>query len=344
MVARANAHVRYPAAFQLVAAMNPCRCGHGGLRPRRLRQGPALPAPVPEPRLRPADGPHGPAGGDADAVTAADLALPFAAEGTVQAAERVARAPRGPGGNAAALNARLEGEGLETAAAMEPNGRALLAHAAEAQGLSARAFTRTRRLARTIADLERRPNGSQRVHIAESLDLIAGRCRGARPCRPSAPSSLEASPMSGRDPPGAMAAGRTRQALGFLHLQAGLPRGKRSRSPPRHGAGRPPPWRPSGVVGRLRLDLGVGGQAARELEHRAAHPGRLDARIGLHQFLDAAELGQQRQDGRRERGVGSAFFRQQRRRRHRERPRRLHQHGGGDAVGACARTSGSAGM
>src|SRR5690606_13323231 len=30
MVARANAHVRYPARFQLVAAMNPCRCGHGG--------------------------------------------------------------------------------------------------------------------------------------------------------------------------------------------------------------------------------------------------------------------------------------------------------------------------
>jgi magnesium chelatase family protein len=31
MVARANAHVRYPARVQLVAAMNPCRCGHGGL-------------------------------------------------------------------------------------------------------------------------------------------------------------------------------------------------------------------------------------------------------------------------------------------------------------------------
>src|ERR1700747_755442 len=43
MVARANAHVRYPARVQLVAAMNPCRCGHGGLGRGACGQAPRCP-------------------------------------------------------------------------------------------------------------------------------------------------------------------------------------------------------------------------------------------------------------------------------------------------------------
>ena len=171
MVARANAHVRYPARVQLVAAMNPCRCGHGG--PGRGACGKA-----PRCQLQYQGRVSGPLIDRMDLqvemppVTAADLALPAPAEGTAQAAARVARAREvqadraGPGGDG--LNARLEGEVLERALAMEPKAHALLVQAAEVQGFSARAFTRTKRLARTIADL----GGAaavQRVHVAEAL-------------------------------------------------------------------------------------------------------------------------------------------------------------------------------
>jgi magnesium chelatase family protein len=114
-------------------------------------------------------------------VSAADLALPAPAEGTAEAAARVAqarelqadRARRAEDGgmekgSAAPLNARAEGQWLETIAELDPAARALLARAAEAGGLTARGWTRTLRLARTIADLE----GSgpvKRVHVAEAL-------------------------------------------------------------------------------------------------------------------------------------------------------------------------------
>jgi len=108
-------------------------------------------------------------------VTAADLALPPPAEGTAEAAARVLAArelqeSRTLEGEAAgtALNARIEGGTLERIATPDQAGRALLTRAAEAGGLSARGWTRTLRLARTIADLE----GSdpvRRIHIAEAL-------------------------------------------------------------------------------------------------------------------------------------------------------------------------------
>jgi len=108
-------------------------------------------------------------------VTAADLALPPPAEGTAEAAARVGEARRrqadraaAGGDGAAALNAQAEGDWLESICALDPPARALLSRAAEAGGLTARGWTRTLRLARTIADLE----GSEavrRVHVAEAL-------------------------------------------------------------------------------------------------------------------------------------------------------------------------------
>lgn len=112
---------------------------------------------------------------DVPPVTAADLALPAPAEGTAEAAARVAAARAvqaaraaegGPG--AAALNATADGDFLERIADLDPAARALLARAAQAGGLTARGWTRTLRLARTIADLEG-AGPVRRVHVAEAL-------------------------------------------------------------------------------------------------------------------------------------------------------------------------------
>jgi magnesium chelatase family protein len=167
IVARANAHVKYPARVQLVAAMNPCRCGLGGAgrgacgkapRCQRDYQGR-----ISGPLLDRIDLQI-----DVPPVTAADLALPPPAEGTVEAAARVGAARALQEARAGTINARLDGRALERDAAPDEGGRALLARAAEAQGLSARAWTRTLRVARTIADLDGAA-GVRRIHVAEAL-------------------------------------------------------------------------------------------------------------------------------------------------------------------------------
>ena len=66
------------------------------------------------------------------------------------------------------MNARADGDWLETIAALDAPARALLTRAAEAGGLTARGWTRTLRLARTIADLEG-AEAVRRVHVAEAL-------------------------------------------------------------------------------------------------------------------------------------------------------------------------------
>jgi magnesium chelatase family protein len=100
-------------------------------------------------------------------VTAADLSLPPPAEGTAEAAARVsaARAVQEARGH---LNARLEGEALSHAAGLDESGRNLMSRAAEAGHLTARGWTRTLRLARTIADLDG-ADTVRRLHVAEAL-------------------------------------------------------------------------------------------------------------------------------------------------------------------------------
>jgi magnesium chelatase family protein len=179
VVARANAHVRYPSRFQLVAAMNPCRCGVGGPGKGACGKAPRCQRDY-QNRI------SGPMFDRIDLtletppVTAADMALPAPSEGTAEAAARVAAARamqaerlRGAGldGEAAwdqTVNARVSGEALERFAAPDAAGKALLMRAAEAGGLTARGWTRTLRLARTIADLDG-ADGVLRRHVAEAL-------------------------------------------------------------------------------------------------------------------------------------------------------------------------------
>jgi magnesium chelatase family protein len=173
VVARANAHVRYPARVQLIAAQNPCKCGFGGAASGHCGRAPRCQTTyqgrVSGPLLDRID-----LHVEVPPVTAADLALPPATEGTAEAASRVAAArnvqaerSRGSGGGPQ-VNAQLEGAALEAIAAPDGPGAALLARAAEANGLSARGWTRTLRLARTIADLDG-STGVRRIHVAEAL-------------------------------------------------------------------------------------------------------------------------------------------------------------------------------
>jgi magnesium chelatase family protein len=174
IVARANAHVRYPARVQLVAAMNPCRCGVGGLgrgacgkAPRCLQ---SYQGRVSGPLMDRID-----LTVDVPPVTAADLTLPPPPEGSAEVAARVAAArdvqtarAAAAGDGACPLNARAEGAWLETIAALDAPAKALLARAAESSALTARGWSRTLRLARTIADLEGAA-AVRRVHVAEAL-------------------------------------------------------------------------------------------------------------------------------------------------------------------------------
>jgi magnesium chelatase family protein len=172
VVARANAHVRYPARVQLVAAMNPCRCGLGGAGKGACGRAPRCQGDyqgrVSGPLMDRID-----LVVDVPPVTAADLALPAPSEGTAEAAARVAlararMAERAEGKGGAVLNSLADGEWLETICALDAPARALLSRAAEMGGLTARGWTRTLRLARTIADLEG-VDAVRRVHIAEAL-------------------------------------------------------------------------------------------------------------------------------------------------------------------------------
>nr|WP_208401941.1 YifB family Mg chelatase-like AAA ATPase [Sphingomonas oligoaromativorans] len=170
-VARANAHVTFPARVQLVAAMNPCRCGHLGDASLACARAPRCAADyqakVSGPLLDRID-----LHVEVQAVSAADLVLPPPAEGSSEVAGRVAEA-RGVQtaryrGHAARTNAEADGDLLDRVATPDEAGRALLAQAAEAMRLSARGYHRVLRVARTIADLA----GAEivgRVHIAEAL-------------------------------------------------------------------------------------------------------------------------------------------------------------------------------
>ena len=172
VVARANAHVRYPCRFLLVAAANPCRCGYLGDASRACARAPACG----EDYLGKISGPlmdRFDLRIEVPPVAYADLDLPAAGETSATVAARVAaardrQAARFSDAPDVRVNAEAEGALLETIATPDAEGRALLTKVAERFGLSARGYHRVLRVARTIADLD----GSQDVrapHVAEAV-------------------------------------------------------------------------------------------------------------------------------------------------------------------------------
>jgi magnesium chelatase family protein len=168
-IARAHGRVRYPARFQLVAAMNPCRCGHLGDDERRCRcptgdaeryvgriSGPfvdRIDLRIDMARVRPAD------------LLAQGEGEPSAAVAQRIAAARQAQRSRPPGVD----NALLPGGRVQAACAMAPATRTQLTEVAEASGMSARGVHRVLRVARTIADLA----GRDLVSVADVLAAAA---------------------------------------------------------------------------------------------------------------------------------------------------------------------------
>lgn len=173
VVARANAHVTYPSAFQLIAAMNPCRCGYLSDASRACSRAPKC-AQDYQSKI------SGPLFDRIDLhievpeVLASDLATGSSGELSAKVADRVKRA-RGiqqeryqKMGLKVHLNAQADGEVLNEVAQTDDEGRGLLQKAAETFKLSARGYHRVLRVARTLADMAGSP-GVLSPHISEAL-------------------------------------------------------------------------------------------------------------------------------------------------------------------------------
>ncbi|MDR3466147.1 MAG: YifB family Mg chelatase-like AAA ATPase [Xanthobacteraceae bacterium] len=179
-VSRANHRVTYPARFMLVAAMNPCRCGHAADPGHVCGRGRAAKCVADyQGRL------SGPLLDRIDlrievpAVSAADLILPPPTEGSAEVAARVAAARARQAARYAAAglphvrtNAEAPAAVLEEIARPDRDGLALLRDAADSLRLSARGYHRVLRVALTLADLDG-SNAIGRLHLAEALSYRA---------------------------------------------------------------------------------------------------------------------------------------------------------------------------
>jgi len=166
-IVRVRRGVTYPADFMLIAALNPCPCGHLG---SSVRTCVCTTASIAAYRSR-LSGPlldridlHV----EVPALPYRELALAEPGESSAAIRDRVVAArerqrARGPRGNA-----RLSSTDLRRAAPLDGAGHALLERAATRLGLSARAITRVRRVARTIADLAASP-AITTAHLAEAI-------------------------------------------------------------------------------------------------------------------------------------------------------------------------------
>lgn len=174
VVARANAHVRYPCRFMLVAAANPCKCGYLADPSRACARVPLC-----------GDDYLGRISGplmdrfdlriDVPPVSFSDLDLPESGDTSAQIAARIATArniqeKRFESHADLRVNSDAEGAILKEIATPDAEGRALLTKVAERFGLTARGYHRVMRVARTIADLDGDAD-VRKPHVAEAVSF-----------------------------------------------------------------------------------------------------------------------------------------------------------------------------
>lgn len=171
VVSRANHHVTYPGRFQLIAAMNPCRCGYLGDPARACSKAPTCSRQY----LSKISGPML----DRFDMLIEVLEVPISAmsssgeaEDTATIAARVenarAFAATRPAQQELLVNAQLPPDTLEDTIRLQPEAFKLVEDAAEKQGLSARGYHRVLKVARTIADLAQEQDVGK-IQIAEAL-------------------------------------------------------------------------------------------------------------------------------------------------------------------------------
>ncbi|MDT3672536.1 MAG: YifB family Mg chelatase-like AAA ATPase [Aromatoleum sp.] len=169
-VSRARRRAEFPARFQLVAAMNPCPCGHAGSARCRC---------TPDQIARYRGKLSGPLLDRMDLVIEvplldhAEMLAQPAGEPSAAVRERVERARTAQRDRQGEPNSRLAAGRIDTLCAPDNEGRALLSHAMARLNLSARGYHRVLKVARTIADLA----GAERVgapHLAEAIQYRRG--------------------------------------------------------------------------------------------------------------------------------------------------------------------------
>ncbi|GAB3261609.1 YifB family Mg chelatase-like AAA ATPase [Chitinimonas naiadis] len=167
VISRAARQAEFPAAFQLIAAMNPCPCGYRGHPNGRCRC-------TPDQVARYTGKLSGPLLDRIDliievpAVSQAELSAPAAGEDSSTVQQRVARARERQLTRQGLENARLGSRELDDHAKLDAPGQKLLGTAMQKLDLSARAYHRILRVARTIADLADQPQIGA-GHLAEAI-------------------------------------------------------------------------------------------------------------------------------------------------------------------------------
>jgi magnesium chelatase family protein len=180
VVGRARRTCEYPAGFQLIAAMNPCPCGYAGESSGRCRctpgqlaqyrrriSGPLIDRIDMHVELAPVPVEHLMAGSAPASEPSRSIV-----ESSAAIATRVSRARRMQTARQGMLNARLGTAEIESVCRLDRESRALVAFAVDRLGLSARAYHRVLKLARTCADLAAEPDIRQ-SDISEAIGLRA---------------------------------------------------------------------------------------------------------------------------------------------------------------------------
>jgi magnesium chelatase family protein len=179
LIARVNHRTSYSARFQLIAAMNPCRCGMAGEPGHTCARGPRCQtdyqARISGPLLDRID-----LRVDMPAISALDLIQPAQSERSETVAQRVARARAVQAARYAALgfdpsmtNAHCSAKLIEDVARPDAAGLKLLRDASEQMRFSARAYHRILKVARTLADLDGVDQVS-RIHLAGAISYRIG--------------------------------------------------------------------------------------------------------------------------------------------------------------------------